>query len=177
MGSLPVHAFSPAARLAEERALAYARRAGREEPWAEEGVGPEGMRSRNYCLCGWRAGGLVPVREEGGASANGQRSNVSRARARSRERRSAVANPVLCGPERASEAGSSEFCAGSSAGGYPRAGRGIVESYPIDRWLQRTFGNESTGGTESMFAKAGFRKVALLGSTRFSSHVLMRRKV
>lgn len=58
-----------------------------------------------------------------------------------------------------------------------KRGGGVVEGYPIERWLQRTFGNESTSGTASMFAKAGFRKVAPLGSTRFSAHVLMRRKV
>jgi GNAT superfamily N-acetyltransferase len=58
-----------------------------------------------------------------------------------------------------------------------RQGGGLVEAYPITRWLSRTFGNESTHGTESMFAKAGFEPVAPFGSTRYSSHVLVRRTV
>jgi GNAT superfamily N-acetyltransferase len=58
-----------------------------------------------------------------------------------------------------------------------RKGRGIVEAYPIVRWEARAFGNESTHGTFSMFKKAGFKTVAPLGSTRFSSHVLVRRTV
>ncbi len=56
-------------------------------------------------------------------------------------------------------------------------GGGIVEAYPITRWLPRAFGNESTHGTESMFKKTGFKVVAPFGSTRFSTHVLMRRMV
>jgi GNAT superfamily N-acetyltransferase len=56
-------------------------------------------------------------------------------------------------------------------------GGGLVEAYPISRWLSRAFGNESTHGTASMFAKQGFKPVAPFGSTRFSSHVLMRRTV
>jgi GNAT superfamily N-acetyltransferase len=58
-----------------------------------------------------------------------------------------------------------------------RQGGGLVEAYPITRWLSRAFGNESTHGTESMFVKAGFKPVAPFGSTRYSSHVLMRRTV
>ena len=56
-------------------------------------------------------------------------------------------------------------------------GGGLVEAYPIIRWETRAFGNESTHGTTSMFRKAGFKAVAPFGSTRFSSHVLMRRTV
>jgi GNAT superfamily N-acetyltransferase len=56
-------------------------------------------------------------------------------------------------------------------------GGGLVEAYPISRWLSRAFGNESTHGTASMFAKQGFKPVAPFGSTRFSSHVLMRRTI
>jgi GNAT superfamily N-acetyltransferase len=56
-------------------------------------------------------------------------------------------------------------------------GGGLVEAFPINRWLTRAFGNESTHGTASMFEKAGFKPVAPFGSTRFSSHVLMRRTV
>jgi ribosomal protein S18 acetylase RimI-like enzyme len=56
-------------------------------------------------------------------------------------------------------------------------GGGLVEGYPIARWETRAFGNESTCGTKSMFEKAGFRVVAGLSNTRFSSHVLMRKKV
>lgn len=59
-----------------------------------------------------------------------------------------------------------------------RHGGGLVEAYPITHWLARAFGNESTHGTESMFAKAGFRRVGPFGSgTRYSSHVLMRKTV
>ena len=58
-----------------------------------------------------------------------------------------------------------------------RRGGGLVEAYPINRWLTRAFGNESTQGTASMFQKAGFKIVAPFGDTRFSSHVLMRRTV
>ena len=65
----------------------------------------------------------------------------------------------------------------AALGAIRKRGGGVVEGYPIDRWLRRTFGNESTGGTASMFKKAGFREVASLGITRFSSHVLMRRKI
>lgn len=56
-------------------------------------------------------------------------------------------------------------------------GGGTVEAYPITRWLSRAFGNESTCGTASMFRKCGFKTVAPLGSTRYSTHVLMRRRV
>ena len=58
-----------------------------------------------------------------------------------------------------------------------RKGGGLVEAYPITRWLSGTFGNESTHGTRSMFVKAGFKPVAPFGGTRFSSHVLMRRTI
>jgi GNAT superfamily N-acetyltransferase len=58
-----------------------------------------------------------------------------------------------------------------------RQGGGLVEAYPITRWLSRAFGNESTHGTESMFVKAGFKPTAPFGSTRFSSHVLMRKTI
>ncbi len=58
-----------------------------------------------------------------------------------------------------------------------RKGGGLVEAYPISRWLSSTFGNESTHGTASMFKKAGFKAVAPFGSTRFSTHVLMRKTV
>ena len=58
-----------------------------------------------------------------------------------------------------------------------RQGGGLVEAYPITRWLSGTFGNESTHGTESMFRKAGFKSLAPFGSTRFSSHVLMRKTI
>src|SRR5438270_1686443 len=58
-----------------------------------------------------------------------------------------------------------------------RQGGGLVEAYPITRWLSRAFGNESTHGTESMFQKSGFKVVAPFGSTRYSSRVLMRRTI
>jgi GNAT superfamily N-acetyltransferase len=58
-----------------------------------------------------------------------------------------------------------------------KKGGGLVEAYPITRWETRAFGNESTHGTFSMFKKAGFKVVAPFGSTRFSSHVLVRRIV
>jgi GNAT superfamily N-acetyltransferase len=56
-------------------------------------------------------------------------------------------------------------------------GGGLVEAYPVTRWESYAFGNESTHGTASMFEKAGFKVVAPFGSTRFSSHVLMRKTV
>jgi ribosomal protein S18 acetylase RimI-like enzyme len=56
-------------------------------------------------------------------------------------------------------------------------GGGLVEAYPITRWETRTFGNESTHGTVSMFQRAEFKTVAAFGSTRFSKHVLMRKAV
>src|SRR6266436_3427251 len=56
-------------------------------------------------------------------------------------------------------------------------GGGLVEAYPITRWESRAFGNESTHGTVSMFAKQGFKTVAPFGSTRFSTHVLMRKRI
>ncbi len=58
-----------------------------------------------------------------------------------------------------------------------RKGGGLVEAYPITRWETRAFGNESTHGTCSMFEKAGFKVVAPFGSTRFSTHVVVRRTV
>ena len=54
---------------------------------------------------------------------------------------------------------------------------GLVEAYPITRWESSAFRNESTNGTVSMFKKAGFKIVAPFGSTRFSTHVLMRKIV
>jgi hypothetical protein len=62
-------------------------------------------------------------------------------------------------------------------GSIKRRGGGLVEAYPIKWWLPRTFGNESTHGTASMFEKAGFKAVAPFGKTRFSSHVLMRKTI
>jgi GNAT superfamily N-acetyltransferase len=58
-----------------------------------------------------------------------------------------------------------------------KKGGGLVEAYPVTRWLSRAFGNESTHGTLSMFKKAGFRTVASFGATRFSSHALVRRTI
>ena len=58
-----------------------------------------------------------------------------------------------------------------------KKGGGLVEAYPINRWETRAFGNESTPGTASMFTTAGFKTVAPFGSTKFSSHLLMRRIV
>ena len=58
-----------------------------------------------------------------------------------------------------------------------KKGGGFVEAYPITRWETRAFGNESTHGTAAMFEKERFKAVAPFGSTRYSSHVLMRRTV
>lgn len=58
-----------------------------------------------------------------------------------------------------------------------KKGGGLVEAYPITHWESYAFGNESTHGTVSMFVKEGFKTVASLGSTKFSTHVLMRRTV
>jgi GNAT superfamily N-acetyltransferase len=65
----------------------------------------------------------------------------------------------------------------AALGSIKRRGGGLVEAYPIKWWLPRTFGNESTHGTASMFEKAGFKAVAPFGKTRFSSHVLMRKTI
>jgi len=56
-------------------------------------------------------------------------------------------------------------------------GGGLVEGYPIARWKSYAFGNESTHGTASMFEREGFKVAAPFGSTKFSTHVLMRRTV
>lgn len=56
-------------------------------------------------------------------------------------------------------------------------GGGLVEAYPVVRWENGAFGNESTHGTASMFENEGFKVAAPFGSTRFSTHVLMRRVV
>jgi GNAT superfamily N-acetyltransferase len=61
--------------------------------------------------------------------------------------------------------------------GIKKNGGGLVEAYPITRCESYAFGNESTHGTASMFEKLGFKIVELLGSTRFSTHVLMRRTI
>jgi GNAT superfamily N-acetyltransferase len=58
-----------------------------------------------------------------------------------------------------------------------KKGGGLVEAYPISRWESRAFGNESTHGTASMFEKEGFKVVAPLGSTIFSTSVLMTKVV
>jgi len=65
----------------------------------------------------------------------------------------------------------------AALGAIRKKGGGLVEAYPITRWETRAFGNESTHGTARMFEKAGFNAVAPFGSTRFSTHVLMRRTV
>ena len=65
----------------------------------------------------------------------------------------------------------------AALGAIKKKGGGLVEAYPVSQWESRAFGNESTHGTASMFAKAGFKIVAPLSGTRFSSHVLMRRRV
>ena len=66
-----------------------------------------------------------------------------------------------------------------------KQGGGLVEAFPILNWnhlrrseLQRrgrapSFGNISTGGTVSMFAKHGFQRIAPFGAI----HVLMRKTV
>jgi GNAT superfamily N-acetyltransferase len=65
----------------------------------------------------------------------------------------------------------------AALGAIRQKGGGLVEAYPITRWKSGTFGNESTHGTASMFKKAGFKVVVPFGRTRFSSHVLMRRRI
>lgn len=53
----------------------------------------------------------------------------------------------------------------------------MVEAYPITRWESHAFGSESTNGTLSMFERKGFKVVAPFGSTRYSTHVLVRKTV
>jgi len=54
-----------------------------------------------------------------------------------------------------------------------KEGGGLVEAFPLTRWDGASFGNVSTHGTASMFAKEGFKKVAAWGNR----NVLMRRIV
>jgi GNAT superfamily N-acetyltransferase len=56
-------------------------------------------------------------------------------------------------------------------------GGGLVEAYPLKSWLARAFGNESTPGVLSMFQKEGFKVVAPFGTTRFSTRVLVRKRI
>ena len=56
-------------------------------------------------------------------------------------------------------------------------GGGLVEAYPLKSWLARAFGNESTPGVLSMFEKEGFKVVAPFGTTRFSTRVLVRKRI
>ena len=56
-------------------------------------------------------------------------------------------------------------------------GGGLVEAYPLSRWLSRAFGNESTPGVLSMFEREGFKVVAPFGTTRFSTRVLVRKRI
>lgn len=58
-----------------------------------------------------------------------------------------------------------------------RQGGGVVEAYPMKRWLPRAFGNESTHGVLSMFENEGFMVVATFSETRFSTRVLVRKQV
>jgi ribosomal protein S18 acetylase RimI-like enzyme len=54
-----------------------------------------------------------------------------------------------------------------------KQGGGLVEGFPVSNWEGGSFGNMSTHGTVSMFAKQGFKKVAAYGNT----NVLMRKRV
>jgi GNAT superfamily N-acetyltransferase len=56
-------------------------------------------------------------------------------------------------------------------------GGGLVEAYPLKSWLSRAFGNESTPGVLSMFEKEGFKVVGPFGTTRFSTRVLVRKRI
>lgn len=58
-----------------------------------------------------------------------------------------------------------------------RNGGGLVEAYPLKSWLSCAFGNESTPGVLSMFEKEGFKVVAPFGTTRFSTRVLVRKRI
>lgn len=58
-----------------------------------------------------------------------------------------------------------------------RNGGGLVEAYPLNSWLSRAFGNESTPGVLSMFEKEGFKVVSPFGTTRFSTRVLVRKRI
>jgi len=52
-------------------------------------------------------------------------------------------------------------------------GGGLVEAFPIANWEGGSFGNMSTHGTVSMFAKQGFKKIAAYGN----ANVVMRKRV
>jgi GNAT superfamily N-acetyltransferase len=54
---------------------------------------------------------------------------------------------------------------------------GLVEAYPVTYWRPGTFGNSSTNGPASIFAREGFRTVAPFGKTIHRTNVLMRKTV
>jgi GNAT superfamily N-acetyltransferase len=56
-------------------------------------------------------------------------------------------------------------------------GDGLVEAYPLKSSLSRAFGNESTPGVLSRFEKQGFKVVVPFGTTRFSTRVLVRKRI
>jgi len=58
-----------------------------------------------------------------------------------------------------------------------KKGGGTVESYPITHFRPGTFGNSSTNGTATMFAKQGFTTLAPLSRTAHRTNVLMRASV
>ena len=58
-----------------------------------------------------------------------------------------------------------------------RNGGGLVEAYPWKSWLWRACGNESTPGVLSRFEKEGFKVAATFGTTRFSTRVLVRKRI
>jgi GNAT superfamily N-acetyltransferase len=54
-----------------------------------------------------------------------------------------------------------------------KQGGGLVEAFPVANWEGGSFGNMSTHGTVSMFAKVGFKKIAAYGNT----NVVMRKSI
>jgi GNAT superfamily N-acetyltransferase len=58
-----------------------------------------------------------------------------------------------------------------------KKGGGLVEGYPITYFRPGTFGNSSTHGTATMFAREGFTTVAPFAKTIHRTNVLMRQTV
>jgi len=58
-----------------------------------------------------------------------------------------------------------------------RSGGGPVEAYSLKSRFSRAFGNEPTPGVLAMFEKPGFKVVARFGTTRFSTRVLVRKRM
>ena len=171
-----MHALSTALRLAQKQATAYKGSTKRKDPEGEASTRREEMRSRNHRLRECRTCRVVSVwlREELPRIDNSRKYRaLSPKHARGKFWR-ITCFAVL---KKYRKRGVASAALRAALEAIRKKGGGLVEAYPIDRWLTRAFGNESTNGTASMFRKVGFKTVASFGATRFSSHLLMRKTV